>query len=324
MRFVVVGAGAIGGVVGGRLVEVGRDVTLVARGAHAEVLARDGLRLRTPDGDSVIAVDVAPSVGDVAWRSGDVVLLAVKSNDTHDVVGQLVGLAGPSVPVVCLQNGVDNEREAARRFANVYGVCVMCPATHLEPGVVAAHSAPVNGIFDIGRYPSGTDATASAIADAFEAAGFVSVARPDIMRWKYAKLLMNLGNAIEAAVGPEGRGSELAARARREALACFAAAGIACASQEEDRERRGDLLQFGPIEGLAHGGGSSWQSLARQTGRIETDYLNGEIVLLGRLHGVPTPVNALFQSVANELAADGAPPGSLTEADLVARLGAPG
>ena len=54
---------------------------------------------------------------------------------------------------------------------------------------------------------------------------------------------------------------------------------------------------------------------------MEADLLNGEIVLLGRLHGVATPVNALLQQVANELAAAQAPPASLTEADLLARLG---
>ena len=75
------------------------------------------------------------------------------------------------------------------------------------------------------------------------------------------------------------------------------------------------------IDGERRGGGSTWQSLARGTGRVETDLLNGEIVLLGRLHGVPTPVNALLQDVANELARTGAPPASLTEADLLARLG---
>ena len=138
------------------------------------------------------------------------------------------------------------------------------------------------------------------------------------MRWKYAKLLMNLGNAVEAALGPEGRFSEVAAEARREGVACLRAAGIDCASREEDRERRGDLLQMKPIEGEERGGGSSWQSLARRTGRIETDYLNGEIVLLGRLHGVPTPVNERVQRVANHLARTGTPPGTLTEADLLA------
>ena len=62
-------------------------------------------------------------------------------------------------------------------------------------------------------------------------------------------------------------------------------------------------------------------SLAHGTGTIETDLLNGEIVLLGRLHGLPTPVNGMLQQVASELARSQAPPASLTEADLLARLG---
>ena len=100
----------------------------------------------------------------------------------------------------------------------------------------------------------------------------------------------------------------------------IAAAGIDCASAEEDADRRGDLISLRPIAGERRGGGSSWQSLARGTGSIEVDQLNGEIVLLGRLHGVPTPVNELLQTVAHELARTRAEPGSLTEADLLARL----
>jgi 2-dehydropantoate 2-reductase len=72
------------------------------------------------------------------------------------------------------------------------------------------------------------------------------------------------------------------------------------------------------VGGRRRGGGSSWQSLARGTGTIETDYLNGEIVLLGRLHGVPTPVNATVQRVARELAASGAPPASMSPDELLA------
>ena len=100
----------------------------------------------------------------------------------------------------------------------------------------------------------------------------------------------------------------------------IAAAGIDCASAAEDAERRGDLISLRPVAGERRGGGSSWQSLARGTGTIEVDLLNGEIVLLGRLHGVPTPVNELLQVVAHELARAKAPPGSLSEADLLARL----
>ena len=265
MRFVVVGAGAIGGVVGGRLTQAGQDVVLVARGSTPMRWRVAGSTLRSPDGDQTIEVQVARSVGEIEWRPDDVVLLAVKSNDTVALVEQLEAEADPATAVVCLQNGVANERAALRRFANVYGVCVMCPATHLQPGLVAASSSPVTGIFDIGRYPTGLDATVKAIAAAFETATFVSEARPDIMRWKYAKLLMNLGNAVEAALGPEGRFSEVAAEARR-----VGGGRPGCRHRLRlpggGPRAPGDLLQMKPIEGEERGGGSSWQSLARRTG----------------------------------------------------------
>ena len=199
---------------------------------------------------------------------------------------------------MCAQNGVANERVALRSFANVYAMCVMCPTGHLEPGVVEAYSSPVSGLLDLGRYPSGVDRTAYEVAAALAASTFESEPRPDIMRWKHQKLLMNLGNSVEAACGPVGRGSEVARLALREALACYEAAGIEFVSRDEDRDRRGDLLQLTDVGGRRRGGGSSWQSLARGTGAIETDYLNGEIALLGRLHGVATPVNATMQRVA--------------------------
>ena len=90
------------------------------------------------------------------------------------------------------------------------------------------------------------------------------------------------------------------------------AAGIDFVDREEDQARRGDLMTMGEIEGRPRGGGSSWQSLARGTGNIEADYLNGEMVMLGRLHGVPTPVNELLQRRANEAAEARIPPGRLT------------
>ena len=64
--------------------------------------------------------------------------------------------------------------------------------------------------------------------------------------------------------------------------------------------------------GVEYQGSSSWQSLARNTGNIEADWLNGEIVLLGRLHDVVTPVNEVLRSLANRMARDRVPPGSLS------------
>jgi 2-dehydropantoate 2-reductase len=141
------------------------------------------------------------------------------------------------------------------------------------------------------------------------------------MRFKWSKLLMNLANALEAACGPIGRDSRLYDAARAEGRKVLAAAGIDVASDEEEAARRGDLLTMRRINGARRGGGSSWQSLARGTGSIEADSLNGEIVLLGRLHGVPTPVNELLQHTAHALARSGAAPGSLTSDELEAQLG---
>ena len=95
---------------------------------------------------------------------------------------------------------------------------------------------------------------------------------------------------------------EFLAAVRTEALTCYEAAGIDWATDEENAQRRKDSgMKFGVIGGGSRDGGSSWQSLARGLPTIETDYLNGEIVMLGRLHGVPTPCNEALQQVANRM-----------------------
>ncbi len=317
MRFVVFGAGAIGGLVGARLFQHGSDVTLIARGDHARALA-SGLVLEAPDESVTLPIPVVTEARGVTWTDDTVVLLAVKGQNTEEALAQLVLVAPPETAVVCMQNGVENERRVLRRFPHTYAMCVMCPATHVRPGVIQAHSAPVSGLLDLGRYPAGVDEAAHAIAGALDATTFQSVARPDIMRWKYRKLLMNLANAVEALSGPAGRGSALALEAQREGGAVLEAAGIAVASVEEDRVRRGNYLQMRNTSSGEWRGGSSWQSLQRGTGSIEADFLNGEIALLGALHDVPTPVNALLQRLAAEAAATGRAPGSWSIDELSA------
>src|SRR4029077_10887764 len=180
--------------------------------------------------------------------------------------------------------------------------------------------APVSGLLDIGRYPNGLDDRSQKISDALNASTFHSIPRLDVMRWKYTKLLMNLANSIEAAVAPDPRVGDLVKLVRAEGEACLRAAGIDFASREEDKDRRGDRMDVRPVNGEFRGGGSSWQSLVRGTRSIETDYLNGEIVLLGRMHGVPTPANELMQRVAGEQARAGAAPKSVSPSELLALL----
>ena len=353
VRYIVIGAGAVGGTIGGCLFQGGHDVVLVARGAHLEALRTHGLRLSTPLGTDVLAIPAAGGAAEVALRRDDVLILATKTQDAEalltewarqpvadagdpagsaDVDGLAGTVAAEVIPVVCAQNGVTSERIALRRFRHVYGLHVWLPATHLEPGTVQAQGVPFAGMLQVGRYPAGVDPTAERISADLEKSRFLAPVRADVMRWKYSKLLDNLNNAAEALCGREYTGfgsaapqssdaADLYRLTRAEGTAVLDAAGLAYASRPELTELRGDRVRIEPINGSARAGGSSWQSLTRGTGTIEADFLNGEIVLLGRLHGIPTPVNEALQRLANEAAAQRRAPGFLTPGQVLAAAG---
>jgi 2-dehydropantoate 2-reductase len=323
MRVVVLGAGGIGGSVGARLHQSGHDVALIARGAHGEAIRERGLTFETPEERVTLPIPAYAHPRDLSWRPDDVVVLAAKSQDTDAAARDLYAAAG-DVPVVSAQNGVANERTLSRWFGGVHGMCVMMPTAHLEPGVVQAHSVAATGILDLGGFPGGTDDVDEELAAALRDSRFECVARPDIMRWKYRKLVNNLGNAVQALCGRDLDTDDAAACIHllvAEAEAVFAVAGIDPVTDEEDDVRRGDHLQLRPIGDEPRAGGSTWQSLTRGSG-IETDFLNGEIALLGRLSGVPTPANARIQALMAEVARRGLAPGSMSTGELLADLSA--
>jgi 2-dehydropantoate 2-reductase len=338
MRYIVIGAGAIGGTIGGRLAQAGHEVVLVARGAHLDALRARGLRLATPEGTFTLDIQAVGGPGELGLRDGDVLLLATKTQDAEAVLSEWAWQPVPdgdpagdtaaagSLPVVCAQNGVASERIALRRFRRVYGMCVWLPATHLEPGTVEAQGTPKAGLLHLGRYPAGTDATAERIGADLAGSGFLAPVTADVMRWKYGKLLANLANSIEALAGYRAlsEAADLRRRARAEGIAVLDAAGIGYASDRESEAVRGDRVRIMPVNGTERTGGSSWQSLTRGTGSIEADFLNGEIVLLGREHGVPTPVNEVLQRLANQAARQRRAPGSTTPAEIMALAALPG
>jgi 2-dehydropantoate 2-reductase len=316
LRYIIYGAGAVGGSIGASLFEAGREVLLIARGPHLQAIQRDGLTVRTPDGASSSRIPAVGHPSEVAWRSDDIVLLTVKSQQTSGALDDLASAAG-DIPVVCAQNGVANERSAQRRFSRVYAMMVLLPATHVSPGEVIMHAAPVRGILDVGCYPSGEGALAAEIVHDLRKASFDARVDPKVMRLKYGKLIENLANIVQALCGLDAVAGELVRAVREEGIAVLNAAGIDFATESEMYERRGEIMAIRPIEGQARGG-STWQSLARRTGSVETDYLNGEIALLGALHGVPTPYNRMLQRVGGKAANEGQEPGSYTAAALMA------
>jgi 2-dehydropantoate 2-reductase len=320
VRYVIIGAGAVGGSLSACLTAGGHNVVLVARGSHYDAIRDHGLRFETPEAVEILTIPAVRDPAAANITADDVVLLAVKSQDTEAALTTLVGNTPIDTPIVCLQNGVENERVALRRFAHVYGAMVIVPASYLSPGTVSVSASPTLGICDVGVYPNGADEITKVLVAALGASRWSSEAVPDIMRFKYGKLLENLSNALPVAFGLDSRGSEVGTIVRNEGVVCLEAAGIDYASSSELRERRARSLTNPPAPGRARPGMSTWQSIARGTGSVETDFLNGEIALLGRMHGVPTPANALLQAISAEVAGGRRAPGSMSEEEFLASL----
>jgi 2-dehydropantoate 2-reductase len=320
MRIVVYGIGAIGGTIAARLVQSGAEVAGIARGAMLEAIRAGGLTLRTPGGTNTARFPCHAAPSGIDWRPDDVVMLTMKGQDTPAALAALRDAGVARQAIVCAQNGVDNERQALRLFPNVFGMTVMMPAQYDTPGEVVAHGTPRTGLFDLGRYPRGTDG-AEALCEVLAQAGFGMRLHPEVMASKHGKLLMNLANMLDAAMGEAAGRGPWFQRAKAEGEEVLTAAGIAFEDLGIGSPRR-EEMKLGQVEGIRRSGSSTQQSLLRGTGSIETDLLNGEIVLLGRLHGVPVPVNEALCDLGRHVIAEAVPPGTFPEADFAAMVAA--
>jgi 2-dehydropantoate 2-reductase len=164
-RYIILGAGAVGGAMGGRLGLVGRDVVLVARGDHLAALRERGLRLRTPDEDVTQHLPAIAGPEEIALDADDILILTTKTHQANDVLfrwtdvmvyrnGPAVGTAGEHLPIFIALNGVAGEAFAHRYFGRVFGVCVWMPVVHLVPGEVIIRSTPSRECSTSDRCPS--------------------------------------------------------------------------------------------------------------------------------------------------------------------------
>lgn len=320
MRVVVYGVGAIGGTVAAALAKTGMPVVGIARGAQLAALQAGPLVLEHPDGVLRQQIDCVGDPAEVGLGPDDVILLAMKTQHTAAALDRLAAAGLRDQPVFCMQNGISNEPMALRYAPNVHGIAVMMPAGLPEPGRVQVFVRPAFGLFDIGRFPGGHDAEDARLVSALSDANIPSTVCDDVMAVKRGKLLLNLGNVIEAALGPEADRGAFYRPVRDEAEAVLRAAGLSWVTVDADDPRR-KQIQRAPIAGQARDGGSTTQSLARGAGSVETAYLNGEIAAIARLNGQDAPLNAALTRLGAHLAASGARPGAMSSADLRAWLG---
>lgn len=320
MRVIIHGVGAVGGVTAAALFRSGTDVIGIARGGMLTAMRDRGLRLSAPRVDEVVPVPVVAHPSEITFRTDDAILLCVKGQDTVAALEDLRRAGVTDQPIFCAQNGIANEHAALRRFPNVHGVTVMMPAQYLDPGEVAVFTEPKLGIFDLGRFPHGQDGNDAAMAGALEAANIGAFVSDKVMESKAGKLLINLKNVLWAVLGRGADMGDLPDRIRAEAEAVFRAADITWVEVDDSDPRRAALMRNIDVPGITRVGGSTNQSLLRGATRVETDYLNGEIAYLGRLHGVPVPVNTALARIGDRAAGEGWKPGHFTLGDIQAFL----
>ncbi len=336
VRYVIFGAGAIGSAVGGRLVHAGLSVAFVARAPQVEALKR-GILIKQADTEIRVQGEAATSISELEPDGNDVIMIVTKSQVTRLVVEELFEVYGRHANVICLQNGIRNEEVAAERFDNVYAALVLLSAVQLEPEVI---TMPRDNTIALCRYPDRVDDLTRRCVEDLTRSGFNALASEHVMAMKWGKLVANLNNATHAVTGywlERGLGepemSCLMLAIREEGLRVLDRAGIGVEPPPDEpspiriRENTERLRQLClnprpqrdlPIEERTYP--SMWQDLYLGRKSNEAEFLNGEIVALGKKYGVPTPYNSTLLELIDRMTEAGEKPGIYTPAELHALI----
>ena len=312
MRFLFIGAGAIGTYVGGSLATAGHRVTYSEQPAAAAAIAQQGLRL-TRDGHSIPVRDFAVfSSAAQAMAAGphDVAVFALKSFDTAAALDGLQATGADLPPVLSLQNGVDNEPLIAERLGADRVISGTVTTAVGKPGLGQVVEEKRRGIGIALNHP-----LSARLIAALNEAGLNGIGYPHPGPMKWSKLLTNLtGNATSAILDEpvstlfsDSRLYEVEIAVLRECLAVMAALGfrpvdlpgtpvraLALAATRLPRF----IAQPGLTKLLGGGRGDKMPSfhidLYSGRGQTEVRYLNGAVAHYGADHGVPTPVNTVL------------------------------
>jgi 2-dehydropantoate 2-reductase len=334
MRFIIHGAGAVGSLVGGMLAGSGEEVVLIAREAHAAAVNQNGLLIKSQNGDRIVKdLCAVLSPSEITPQPDDIILLTVKTQQTTASVQLLRETFSDYTPIFCVQNGVRNEEIAAGRFLRVYGVMAGLCVNFLYPGAIA-HT--MSARIGIGNYPLGRDDLAFHVAERLAGAGFQASTHESIMSVKWSKLLLNLNNATYAIIDSHLQLgyvtpsiSNFTADVMEEGLHVLDRSGISLYNSNnpydikrriaelhgivEDPEKIDQAKRL-PEELRAYP--STWVDLKQKRGDTEVGFLNGEIILLGEKHAIPTPYNTTLLQIVEAMAEEKAEPGRYTIEEL--------
>ena len=313
MKICVVGAGAIGGLLGARLAVAGEDVALIARGVHLEAIHARGLEVTMNDGDIVHATDIAATSDMKECGPQDVVILGVKAHQLAPIAGELPSLFGPETVVLTTQNGIpwwyfqrhggpldgtvldslDPGGAIAGAIApeRIVG-CIAYPAAEITAPGRIRHIEGTR--FPVGELDGESTERVGALSKVLQRAGFKAPVLENIRSEIWLKAWGNLSfNPISALTHatlvdicqfPPSR--DLAAKMMTEAQDVAAKLGISFRVSLEKR-----------IAGAERVGRHKTSMLqdAESGKALETDALIGAVAELGRLTGTPTPsIDAVY------------------------------
>ena len=328
MKYIIQGAGAIGSAIGGFLAKAGFEVTLVSRSAHVEAIRRqNGIFLHTLKGTELQQIKAAENVSDIPFTDNTIIFQTMKANDTEQSLKDLNNI-DPATPIVCWQNGVENEAVVSKVFKRVYGGVVRFTGTMMKPGET---NIAGTGKLIFGPYPEGMDSVTERIATDLGKTPFTTITSGNIMQDKWLKLLVNLMSCVKPMVKDASQNLEkrivICRNALEEGIQALDKAGITATSTNNTEDSPEKMLEnFDNALKLAEGAGqgmelqnSTWQSIAKGKKELENDFYTGVVIDLGRNHGIPTPYNEAILFYLHLMAEKDMGPESVEVDDILAK-----
>jgi 2-dehydropantoate 2-reductase len=289
MRVLVVGAGAIGGYFGGRLLQAARDVTFLVRPKRAGELARAGLVIKSPNGD--VTLKNPPTVqADKFSNKFDVVLLSCKAFDLDDAINSFAPAVGPQTSIIPLLNGMSHLDALDRKFGRervLGGLCAI--AATLNEAREVVQLAPMQSL-NFGERDGKTSDRIGAIAEIFAGGNFGAAASEHIIQDMWEKWVFLASLAASTCLMRTSVGNILAVPGGKDFLLGMLDECSAIASAE-GHAPGGPFFQR--TRGLLTTEGSAMTaSMFRDIkagSPVEADHVIGDLVARGDAAKIPVP-----------------------------------